>query len=220
MSMGRNARLRPAIDWLIDSKGREASWFWRWKFRNIDTEVRFDPAKYGWAWVPGTTSWVVPTAMSIIALQKVRQADIVAAYAINERIEMGIAMLLDRMCPGGGWNSGNGIAFGVALDPYIDATAIALLALQQHQHGTVIASLSRLIAGLAECPSPYSVAWGGLALPLHRSRITVSDPLQEPLGRLIAAIKADRSTLDRVTLAISALALAAVDGDNVFAVSA
>jgi hypothetical protein len=44
--------------------------------------------------------------------------------------------------------------------------------------------------------------------------------MQEPLGRLIAAIKADRSTFDRVTLAICVLALAAVDGDNVFAVSA
>jgi hypothetical protein len=114
--------------------------------------------------------------MSIMALQKVRQAGIVAAYAINERIKIGIAMLLDRMCPGGGWNSGNGIAFAVALDPYIDATAIALLALQHHQHGAVIASLSRLIAGLSECPSPYSVAWGILALTLHRSKITVGDP--------------------------------------------
>jgi hypothetical protein len=46
------ARLRHAVEWLIQSKGREANWFWRWKFRNIDTEVKFDPAKYGWAWVP------------------------------------------------------------------------------------------------------------------------------------------------------------------------
>ena len=218
MTMGRKARLRRAVDWLIDSKGREASWFWRWKFRNIDTEVRFDPAKYGWAWVPATTSWVVPTAMSIIALEKVRQAGIVAAYAINERIKMGIAMLLDRMCPGGGWNSGNGIAFGVALDPYIDATAIAVLALQQYQHEAVIASLSRLISGLAECPSPYSIAWGILALTLHRHRINQGDPLRVALGRLIAATAADRSTLDMVTLSICALALAAADGDNVFAV--
>jgi hypothetical protein len=48
MTIGRNARLRRAIDWLNESKGREASWFWRWKFRYIDSEVRFDPAKYGW----------------------------------------------------------------------------------------------------------------------------------------------------------------------------
>jgi hypothetical protein len=157
MTTGRNARLRGAVEWLIQSKGREANWFWRWKFRNVDSEVKFDPAKYGWSWVPGTTSWVVPTAMTIIALQKVRPTGIVAAYALNERIEMGIAMLLDRICPGGGWNSGNGVAFGVPLDLYIDATAIALLALQQRQHRAVIISLSRLIVGLTECPSPYGV---------------------------------------------------------------
>jgi hypothetical protein len=220
VTTGRNARLPGAVEWLIQNKGREASWFWRWKFRNIDTDVRFDPAKYGWAWVPGTTSWVVPTAMCIIALQKVKQAGIVGAYVINERIEMGIAMLLDRMCPGGGWNSGNGVAFGVALDPYIDATAIALLALQQRQHGAVIASLSRLIVGLTACPSAYSSAWGILALTLPSSRISPGDPLQQALGRLKAALKADLGTLDAVTVAICALALAAVDGDNVFEVPA
>ena len=110
------------------------------------------------------------------------------------------------------------MAFGVALDPYIDATAIAVIALQQHQHGAVIASLSRLISGLVECPSPYSVAWGILAITLHRHSINQGDRLRVALGRLIAATAADRSTLDMVTLSICALALAAVDGDNVFAV--
>jgi hypothetical protein len=171
LTTGRNSHLRGAIEWLIQSKGREANWLWCWKFRNLDTEVKFDPAKYGWSWVPGTTSWVVPTAMSTIALQKVRQAGIVAADALNDRIEMGIAMLLDRMCPGGGWNSGNGVAFGVALNPYIDTSAIALLALQHRQHGVVMESLSRMIVGLTECSSPYSAAWGILALTLHRGRI-------------------------------------------------
>jgi hypothetical protein len=157
--------------------------------------------------------------MSTIVLQKVRQAGIVAAYALNERIEMSIAMLLDRMCPGGGWNSGNGVAFGVALDPYIDATAIALLALQQRQHGAVIESLSRMMVGLTECSSPYSSAWGILALTLHSSRTnSPGDQLQQALGRLTAAIKTDLSTLDTATLAICALALEAVDGENAFTV--
>ncbi len=37
-------------------------------------------------------------------------------------------MLLDRVCPGGGWNAGNGVVYGVALAPHPDDTAIALLA--------------------------------------------------------------------------------------------
>lgn len=37
---------------------------------------------------------------------------------------------LDRACPGGGWNAGNSVAFGVPLDPHPDFTAMALLALR------------------------------------------------------------------------------------------
>jgi hypothetical protein len=38
-------------------------------------------------------------------------------------------MLRDRACVQGGWNAGNGIVFGSALIPHIDATGIALLVL-------------------------------------------------------------------------------------------
>jgi hypothetical protein len=30
--------------WLVDAKGREASWFWRWKFQTVDNSVQFNPA--------------------------------------------------------------------------------------------------------------------------------------------------------------------------------
>ena len=52
MAIGRETeRLKSAIQWLLDARGREANWFWRWKFRTIDNRVQFDPAKYGWSWV-------------------------------------------------------------------------------------------------------------------------------------------------------------------------
>ena len=55
-------------------------------------------------------------------------------------------MLLDRMCRGGGWNAGNGVAFGVPYAPYIEATAIALLALGGHKKEPgVHASLAWLV---------------------------------------------------------------------------
>jgi hypothetical protein len=86
--------------WLLDAKGREANWFWRWKFRTVDNNVKFDPAKYGWSWVPGTTSWVIPTAFTLVTLQQVRDAGLGEEPGLNERIDLGIRMLLDRMCPG------------------------------------------------------------------------------------------------------------------------
>ena len=66
--------LASGIQWLLDARGREANWLWRWKLRTVDNKVKFDPAKFGWSWVSGTTSWVVPTAFALIALQQARQA--------------------------------------------------------------------------------------------------------------------------------------------------
>ena len=119
-------RLHNAVRWLLGARGKEAQWLWRWRFRMIDTAVRFDPAKYGWNWISGTTSWVIPTAFSLIALQQVRGRSLFGGAELAERVETGTAMLFDRMCPGGGWNAGNGVAFGVPCAPYI-----ALAAYQQ-----------------------------------------------------------------------------------------
>ena len=41
------------LKWLLDSKGKESHWLWKWKFRTSDTHVRFDPDKFGWPWMPG-----------------------------------------------------------------------------------------------------------------------------------------------------------------------
>jgi hypothetical protein len=126
--------------------------------QTVDNSVKFDPTKYGWSWVPDTTSWVIPTAFSLIALQKARDAGAGVEPRLIERISVSVSMLLDRMCLGGGWNAGNSSAFGVAYVPYIDATAIALLALRRQEHDSrVWASLSWLTARLPDCRSPYSV---------------------------------------------------------------
>ena len=126
-------RLASGIQWLLDARGREANWLWRWKLSTVDNKVKFDPAKFGWSWTSGTTSWVIPTAFALIALQQARQRGYNKTAQLTERVDLGARMLLDRMCPGGGWNSGNGMAFGVPLAPHIDATSIALLALTRHK---------------------------------------------------------------------------------------
>ena len=59
-----------AFRWLYAERGREGHWFWRWKFKTSDRNVRFDPDKYGWPWVTGSASWVIPTAFSIIAIEQ------------------------------------------------------------------------------------------------------------------------------------------------------
>ena len=70
-----NRALRSGIKALLGAKPQEALWLYRLKFRTIDTRVRFDPSKYGWGWVPGTVSWVIPTAMALIALERSRRLE-------------------------------------------------------------------------------------------------------------------------------------------------
>jgi hypothetical protein len=81
----------------------------RWKLRIVDNKIQFDPAKFGWSWASGTTSWVIPTAFALVALQQARQRGDNKTAQLTERVNLGTSMLLDRMCPGGGWNSGNGV---------------------------------------------------------------------------------------------------------------
>jgi hypothetical protein len=209
-----------AIQWLIDARGREATWLWRWKLRTVDNKVQFDPTKFGWSWVSGTTSWVIPTAFSIISLRQARQYGFNRTVELAERVTMGSSMLFDRMCPGGGWNSGNGIAFGVPVAPHIDATSIALLALTGREADRgVLSSLHWLLNRLPGCPSPYSLAWGVLALSVHQG---ISPEAREGLPgiaeKLTRLIENSPGMGDDCTLAVSALALEAINGENVFGV--
>jgi hypothetical protein len=213
-------RLRAGTRWLLEAYGREANWFWRWRLRTLDNKVQFDPAKFGWNWVAGTTSWVVPTAFSLIALQQARLRGYNKTARLTERVDIGTSMLLDRMCPGGGWNSGNGVAFGVPLAPHIDATSIALLALTRHEEEPgVQRSLHWLVNRLAGCSSPYSLAWGVLAIGAYQGiSPAASESLRSRAKELMRMTTNAASIDDNCTLAVSALALEAIDGDNVFEV--
>ena len=208
------------IQWLLNARGREAHWFWQWKLRTVDNKVKFDPAKFGWSWVPETTSWVVPTAFALIALQQARQGGHDRTAQLDERVYLGTSMLLDRMCPGGGWNSGNGIALGVPLAPHIDATSIALLALTRHEEEQgVQRSLQWLVNRLAGCPSPYSLAWGVLAIAAYRGiSLEAREGLRGRVQELMRLTQNAASIEDNCTLAVSALALEAINGENVFEV--
>jgi hypothetical protein len=216
----RSAALESATHWLVDAKGREANWFWRWKFQTVDKSVQFNPEKYGWSWVSGTTSWVIPTAFALIALQQIKSRGLNPTGSVVERIDIGITMILDRMCPGGGWNAGNGMAFGVPYAAYIDATGIALLALAGHKEELgVRASLGWLLNRLPGCPSPYSLAWGILALTAYREISSeVSETVDRATKALTALIEKGVGTDDVCTLAVCVLALDAAEGDNVFKV--
>jgi len=133
---GIPARLR-GFHWLLKFAGKESNWLWKWKFRTTDRNVCFNPEKYGWPWFPETVSWVVPTSFAILALRQVPCTCEDLGH-IPERLNLGIEMLIDRACPGGGWNAGNGVVYSTPLAPHVDDTAVALLALSEREEDPLV----------------------------------------------------------------------------------
>jgi hypothetical protein len=185
---------------LLDCSGRESHWPWKWKFRTVDRHVSFDPDRFGWPWQPDTVSWVVPTAFAVMALNQLPCA-CGGFERLPWRVDRGVQMLLDRACPHGGWNAGNGVVYGSALSAHPDDTAIALLALVDHRREVIVQrSLAGLDSATARLPSPWSLAWAHLALAAY--------------GRPISAMRdclSTHSDLDELednsTLALLCLAL-------------
>jgi len=186
-----------AFAWLSELRGRESHWLWQWKFRLFDRQVRFDPSKSGWPWVPGTVSWVAPTALAMLAFRAWRRE--------SPRVAAGADMLLDRACPQGGWNAGNPEVFGVELDPHPDFTTMAVLALRDSDHGReaiVRRSLDYLAARLSTSLSPYSLAWALMALSAY-----CHEGATRLRGQLEAGTASRIWVLPPRVLAVAALAL-------------
>jgi hypothetical protein len=186
--------------WLLNTEGREGNWFWRWKFKLADRAVRFDPDCYGWPWLPGSASWVIPTAFSVIAIKQFTACN--QMEAAERRIRLGVDMLLNRVCVGGGWNSGNSVVYGLALPAHVEATAIALLALQDEKRAPAIqTSLAWLRQRSRSVESIESLAWCILTLFAY----------QEPVGdlevTLATAVRDGRDIWNNATLATALLAL-------------
>lgn len=86
----------------------------------IDFSIR------GWPWLPGESSWVEPSALTLLALAK--NASLTGVPA---RIDEAVLYLKDRRCHGGGWNVGNPVMFEALLPSRINPTAWAVLALAE-----------------------------------------------------------------------------------------
>lgn len=199
-----------AVSWLLDARGREAHWFWKWRYRTTDRKVTFDPDHFGWPWTPGTTSWVVPTAFGLIALRHCFAGRVLLECA-DFRLRKGTAMLLDRSCPGGGWNAGNSVVCGVPLSPHLDTTAVALLALNgEDGNHPIQASLRWLQENIGSGHSLYSLAWAMLALKAHGQ---FTDLNSEPIATLASP---DELPVGVETMALTCLCLQTLNGKNAF----
>jgi hypothetical protein len=211
ISGGPGSATERAARWLVAIRGHEAHWLWRWKFKLADQQASINPDKFGWPWVPGANSWVIPTAFAIIALKQFTACN--RSDGASRRIITGVEMLFDRACVGGGWNAGNRLVYGMALTPHVEATAIALMALQDEPRTPfILESVNWLRRQTEDVTAVSSLAWSILSLFLFGL------PVRDLQSRLAAQMEDVSRIQDNATLAVAALGLACGETIHPFAV--
>jgi hypothetical protein len=182
--------------WLLEHPGKRISWRTRlWLRWNPDRNpLELDMRLRGWPWMQGMWGWVEPTAIALITFRVLGKR--LPQSVTREAIEDGESLLLDRTCPGGGWNHGLGRSHGEDLWPYPDTTAFALLALGPGRSDrTVDEGLEALRRMLEEPVSRLATALGILAFEsfgqdteeLHRRLVLEwADPFPPPTTRTLA----------------------------------
>ena len=184
----RGPALRAGVERLLSTMGAEYTLVGRaigfLGFGNKDVDTNH-PA---WPWHDGTSSWIEPTAHSLVALKK--------TYALTRdprippRIQQAEQMVLGRRCSDGGWNYGAPRTYGITLPSYPETTALAVLALQgcKAQVGDAAALCRKHWNGARR---PLAAAW--LAIAIQTWNETVAPPEETdppPNDVLLTALQA------------------------------
>jgi Prenyltransferase and squalene oxidase repeat len=189
------------VDWLLRQTGRESTAFERIRQRFVGVKWEYGEGTVGWPWYPGTSAWTVPTAITILALQK--QMRVSGESAIEKRIEDGREALLARICADGGWNYGAPRAMGTDASSYPETTGVALLALNGLEGAKINRGIAAAERHYEQCRAIQGRSWLALALSAHGRR---------PGLGWVAALPC-RDVMDA---AMWILAEAAAKGRNVF----
>lgn len=156
--------MQRGVAWLLGSAGVESNFINRAAAKVGLLNAERDLSLKGWPWKPGTSSWVEPTAHTLVALKRAA-SKIAKRDELLERTREGEAQLMDVRCHDGGWNYGSRAALGVDLPSYPETTALALIGLEGHRDLAQSLDLAaRMARGNA---SPMAAAWLRVALRLH-----------------------------------------------------
>ncbi len=157
-----------AESWTIEQTGRESGWVNRLRLWMLGADSE-DTFKFdGWAWYPGTAAWIGPTAISLLALEKLEKVKRGGGSAsLKKRIDQGRGFLLARRCRDGGWNHGSTQALGYDSDSYPETTGLALLALHGVSGPEVERGVERGKHHLSRARSSEAESWLRLGLRAH-----------------------------------------------------
>jgi hypothetical protein len=180
-AFGARDEERRLADWALtfaDASGR----FTAADLEAIAKTYRYDASITGWPWTAGTTAWVEPTALFVIALVRT------GVSAGNARIASGLKLIIDRRVPSGGWNFGNPFmkSFELPASPLATSLALAALAAADYpqDHPAVGAGLRFLESSLAGDASVVSLAWAVIALRSYPSKDRIVPALSDRLDGL------------------------------------
>jgi hypothetical protein len=162
-----HAAVSSGLKWLCDDWPRDSA-PWRRFLARFSFERKIsaqDDSLQGWGWTPHTSSWVEPTSFALILLDHTPRE--MWPQAADRRREMARRMLYDRMCPGGGWNCGNPMVYGVAGEPLIVPTVWALLAIRDDPNRAEFAmSLDWLAKNIDDARGAGSLAQARVCLEI------------------------------------------------------
>jgi hypothetical protein len=189
-----------AVDWLLAQTNRDSTFVYRVRQWMLGNQALSEHEAPGWSWYPGTAGWVVPTALTILALTKVERK--YPGKPIRERVDQGKRFLLDRMCKDAGWNHGSTAALGFQSVSYPETTGIALLALRGVDGARLEKSIAKAGEHFRACRSVEGLSWLRLGL------LAQGSPAPE-----IPAGTTERTLMDT---ALSIVASRAREGFDVF----
>lgn len=170
-------------------------------------DPRQDNSLQAWPWMPGTFSWVEPTAWCLLGLKT--NPRFAASPQARARILEAERLLDNRCCDIGGWNYGNASALGQDLRPHVPPTALALLALQNRRDQRSVAK-SLAFLEHARLSEQSGLALGLTTLCLHVYGQQTIDVLEQ-----LAAVSEQTNALGNlhaIAVALSALTLDRHDG--------
>lgn len=186
LALGSGLAQERAVDYLLSHQAKQ-----------LGNDERFphNPETLGWGWTSLTFGWVEPTARALHAV-KLLAPDRGASAIADGRL-----VLQDRECAGGGWNYGNRAVLGRELEPYLQTTAAAVIAL--HDEADDLRA-----RGLQVLEALWPNEQGGLGWAMTLAALKLCDAPSQALSDALAAyVDETQLFLDGVALGWAVIAL-------------
>lgn len=164
-----DGQVRASVDWLLRIAGAESTLTNRFISHLHVVNTKMDFSHKGWPWREGNSSWIEPTAHTLVALKKA--ASQYHGPALISRVRDGEALVLSRRCSDGGWNCGNPNVLSFDLPSYPETTALALIGLQGRSAKELAGALQAARRFRQETKSSLAKAWLTIALRCHGDNV-------------------------------------------------